>query len=268
MGAAHEARRSRCGALPEKTGQRFGGLPALRAGPGAHRPAAPRSRHRARWSERRRGNAAHPAPGRGSAPRPGGTDRCAQGDGVLSRPRAVVVEDAADSNTAAVRAALEDWRPGDATLVLSAGSLTPRSSLRKAMEAAKNAFAIAIYADPMRRDEIEAALARENLSSISPEAMTDLEALAQSLDPGDFEQILVKLALYMRGAPGPVSSDDIAAVAPPGGRGRTDRTRRSCRRRAIAGIGASLCRPQPQCQRHGADDSGSPAFPHASCRLH
>ncbi|WP_424933209.1 DNA polymerase III subunit delta [Amaricoccus macauensis] len=135
--------------------------------------------------------------------------------GFFPGPRAVVVEDAGDSNTAAVRAALEDWRPGDATLVLSAGSLTPRSSLRKAMEAAKNAFAIAIYADPMRRDEIEAALARESLSSISPEAMTDLEALAQSLDPGDFEQILVKLSLYMRGAPGPVSSDDIAAVAPP-----------------------------------------------------
>lgn len=134
--------------------------------------------------------------------------------GFFPGARAVLVEEAGDGITAPVRAALEDWRPGDATIVLCAGALGPRSSLRKAMEAAKNAFAIGIYADPMRRDEITAALAREGLSQVEPEAMADLEALAASLDPGDFEQFLVKLSLYMRAAPGGVASADIAAVAP------------------------------------------------------
>ncbi len=45
--------------------------------------------------------------------------------------------------------------------------------------------------------------------------MADIEALAQTLDPGDFAQFLEKLALYKRGDPAPLAAADLAACAPP-----------------------------------------------------
>jgi len=47
-------------------------------------------------------------------------------------PRAVHVEGATDQAAPAVTAALEEWREGDATLVITAGSLAAKSALRKA----------------------------------------------------------------------------------------------------------------------------------------
>ncbi|MCB1354150.1 MAG: DNA polymerase III subunit delta [Rhodobacteraceae bacterium] len=135
--------------------------------------------------------------------------------GFFPGARAVLVDEAGDGNAEAIRATLADWRPGDAAMVVTAGTLTPRSALRKAFETAKNAFAIGIYADAMRRDEIEAALTRAGLERIEPGAMADLEALAAGLDPGDFDQVLEKIALYMRGVADPLSSADVAACAPP-----------------------------------------------------
>jgi DNA polymerase III subunit delta len=134
--------------------------------------------------------------------------------GFFPGPRAVLVDEAGDGNAEAVRVALADWRAGDATIVVSAGALTARSPLRKAFEGAPNAVAIGIYADQMRRGEIEAALAKEALGRLAPEAMGDLEALAQSVNPGDFEQFLVKLGLYKRGDATPLTSEDISACAP------------------------------------------------------
>ena len=134
--------------------------------------------------------------------------------GFFPGPRAVLVEDASEAQAAPLLAALADWRPGDATLVVAAGELKASSSLRKGFEAARAAVAIAVYADPPGRAEIEAALARAGVA-VDRGAMGDLEALARTLDPGDFAQFLEKLALYRRGAPGDATGEDIAALAPP-----------------------------------------------------
>jgi DNA polymerase-3 subunit delta len=108
--------------------------------------------------------------------------------GFFPGARAVLVEEAADAAAPAIRAALEDWRPGDAAIVVTAGGLGAGSALRKAFEAARQAVAIGIYADPPGRDEIEAALAAAGLPLPDRETFADLEALAQALDPGDFAQ--------------------------------------------------------------------------------
>jgi len=134
--------------------------------------------------------------------------------GFFPGPRVVFVEDAGDGLAKTLAAALDDWRPGDAQIVVTAGILAARSSLRKLFEGHKTAFAIAIYDDPPGRAEIEAALTKAGLTGLPAAAMTDLEALARTLDPGDFRQTLEKLALYKRGDATPVSGADIAAVAP------------------------------------------------------
>ncbi len=135
--------------------------------------------------------------------------------GFFAGPRAVLVDEAGEAATAAVRAALEDWRPGDARIVVTAGGLGAGSGLRKAFEAARNAAAIGVYADPPTRDEIEASLKAAGLARPDRETMSDVDAMARSLDPGDFAQFLAKLALYKRGDPAPLSSADLAACAPP-----------------------------------------------------
>ncbi|WP_305967665.1 MULTISPECIES: DNA polymerase III subunit delta [unclassified Mameliella] len=134
--------------------------------------------------------------------------------GFFPGPRAVLVEEAADGISAAMKSALGDWREGDAQIIATAGQLTARSSLRKLFEGAKNAYAAALYNDPMGRAEIEAELARAGLKSIDREAMGALEHLARDLTPGDFRQTLEKIALYKFGDEAPLTPDEVTLNAP------------------------------------------------------
>ena len=128
--------------------------------------------------------------------------------------RVVFVEDAGDGLAKTIGAALNDWRPGDAQIVVTAGGLNARSTLRKLFEGHKTAFAIGIYNDPPSREEIEAELAKAGLRDISGDAMVDLTVLAREIDPGEFRQTIEKLALYKLRDSSSVSSEDVEACAP------------------------------------------------------
>ncbi len=134
--------------------------------------------------------------------------------GFFPGPRAVFVEDANDSHTDAILPALEDWRDGDAQVIVTGGNLKKTSKLLKFFESHRNAYAAAIYDNPPTRAEIEAELKRAGLKDLGQEALQDLSALALALDPGDFRQTLEKLALYKHGDPSPATPADVAAVAP------------------------------------------------------
>ena len=134
--------------------------------------------------------------------------------GFFPGARVAFVEDATDTFAKTITAALADWATGDATLVVTAASLTPRSALRKLFESHKYAYAVAIYDDPPTAAEIEAELRKAGLASVSPEAMTDLKGLAGALDPGDFRQTIEKLSLYKLNDPAPLSPADVLACAP------------------------------------------------------
>ncbi|MBW4706567.1 DNA polymerase III subunit delta [Roseobacter sp. YSTF-M11] len=134
--------------------------------------------------------------------------------GFFPGARAVFVEEANENCAPAVLAALEDWQPGDAQIIVTAGGLKPTSKLRKAFEGHPQAYAAAIYDNPPTREEIEIALRDAGLGQIPGEAMGAMNDLAQTIDPGDFRQTVEKLALYKIGDNAPVSLDDIAACAP------------------------------------------------------
>jgi DNA polymerase-3 subunit delta len=129
-------------------------------------------------------------------------------------PRVVFVEDATDAMALIITAALQDWAPGDAQVIVTAGALKATSKLRKLFEGHKNAYATGLYDDPPSRSEIEAELAKAGLAQVAGEAMTDLVALSRVLGPGDFRQTVEKLALYKLGDNAAVSSADVAACAP------------------------------------------------------
>lgn len=134
--------------------------------------------------------------------------------GFFPGPRVVFVEEATDGLAETVAAALKDWRPGDATILVTAGGLTGKSALKTLFEKHPNAVSIGLYDDPPGREEIEEALRKAGLTAIDREAMADLTTLARSLDPGDFRQTVEKIALYKFGDASPLTPADVAAMAP------------------------------------------------------
>ena len=134
--------------------------------------------------------------------------------GFFPGPRVLLVEEATDGVADTLASALDDWRDGDAHLVVTAGKLAPASKLRKLFEGRQDAYAAAIYDDPPSRAEIETVLKTAGVGDISRDAMAEIEALSRALDPGDFRQTIEKLSLYKRGDTTPLSPEDVGAVAP------------------------------------------------------
>ncbi len=134
--------------------------------------------------------------------------------GFFPGPRVAFVEDATDGLTETLGAALKDWRAGDAQIVVTAGNLTAKSPLRGLFEKHLMAVSIVLYDNPPSRDEIEQALSRAGLTRIDPAAMTDLATLARALDPGDFRQMLEKIALYKYLDATPLTPTEVHALAP------------------------------------------------------
>ncbi|WP_224816848.1 DNA polymerase III subunit delta [Hasllibacter sp. MH4015] len=134
--------------------------------------------------------------------------------GFFPGPRAVLVDSATDGLAKTFATAFEEWAEGDAQIIATAGRLTAKSALRKVFEGNKRAYAAAIYDDPPGRAEIEDMLKEADIIAPDRDAISDLEALARSIGPGDFRQMVEKLGLYKRGDATPVSAADIEAVAP------------------------------------------------------
>ncbi|MGR3490709.1 MAG: DNA polymerase III subunit delta, partial [Shimia sp.] len=134
--------------------------------------------------------------------------------GFFPGPRAVFVDGVNDQHLDAVKGALAEWQPGDAQIVLTAGALQKKSKLRKLFEDHREARVAAIYDDPPSRADIEAELRKAGVPGLSRDGWGALEALSKALDPGDFRQVVEKLALYKLDDPNEVTVEDVEAIAP------------------------------------------------------
>ncbi len=134
--------------------------------------------------------------------------------GFFPGPRVAFVEDATDSLAETVAIALGEWRPGDASIVITAGDLKGKSALKTLMDKHLAAISIGLFDDPPSREEVEALLAKSGLRAIDPAAMTDLLTLSRALDPGDFRQTLEKIGLYKYGDATPLTVAEVADLAP------------------------------------------------------
>ena len=131
--------------------------------------------------------------------------------GFFPGPRVVVVEGVTEPQAAPVLRALEGWRPGDAALVVTAPALKKTSKLRAGFEGHRHAWGLALYDDPPGRDEV-AAMAAEAGLTLTDEGRADLEALALTMELGEFRQLVETVALHAGDeAAGPAH---VAAMAP------------------------------------------------------
>lgn len=134
--------------------------------------------------------------------------------GFFPGPRVALVEDANETVGPIIVAALAEWAPGDAQIIVTAGALKPTSKLRKAFETHTKAYAAAIYDNPPTRDEIEKDLKAAGIDEPPQGAMHMLMDLAKILEPGDFRQTLEKIGLYKLNDSTPLNAEDITNCAP------------------------------------------------------
>ena len=81
-------------------------------------------------------------------------DLC-KAQGFFPGQRALLIEEANETITDIIIKVFDVWKDGDATLIVTAGSLKPASNLRKFFEQQQNTFSAPIYDSPMTRAEIE-----------------------------------------------------------------------------------------------------------------
>lgn len=134
--------------------------------------------------------------------------------GFFPGPRAVLVEDTPDTAAPAIAAALESWKQGDAIIVVTAAALTKTSALRKMFEQHKAAVTAPVYDSPPSDEEIQRWIMDAGLTEVQQDAMRDLTVLSRALDPGDFRQMIEKIALYKYGDKSPLCPEEIALMVP------------------------------------------------------
>ncbi len=145
---------------------------------------------------------------------PAGLSDAVLAQGFFPGPRVVFVEEATDGLADLMADALKDWRKGDAQIVVTAGALAAKSALRKLFEGHAAAAAVALYDDPPGPEEIAAELTRAGLARPPQAASEAIAALAATLEPGDFRQMVAKIGLYKWGDPTPLTPEDVAACTP------------------------------------------------------
>lgn len=122
--------------------------------------------------------------------------------------RLVRVRQATDGCSEACKSIIQSETPAGALVIVEAGELSPRSSLRKMFEGSEDAVALACYGDDARSlpDVINQTLGKYK-NTLTSDAMA---LLIQSLgaDRSMTRSELEKLALY-KGGPGEITIDDV-----------------------------------------------------------
>ena len=130
---------------------------------------------------------------------------------LLGGRRVIYVRDAEDKQASSIKSALAALNPSDNLVIVSAGDLGPRSTLRLAFEQAENAAALPCYVEDERdiTRVIQDAIKAEGFS-ISTDAV---QYLARHIvgDRGVARQEIGKLIIYM-GPQKKIDLDDVRAV--------------------------------------------------------
>ena len=140
-------------------------------------------------------------------------DLC-KAQGFFPGERALLIEEANETVTDTIITAIDAWQDGDATIVVTAGSLKPSSSLRKFFEQKKNIFSVPIYDNPITKFEVEKIIAESGLQNVTQEILNQLITIASELQPGDFKQSVNKLALYKLNDETPITYRDVINCTP------------------------------------------------------
>ena len=134
--------------------------------------------------------------------------------GFFPGQRAVLVENTTDKASKIIIDCIKAWKPNDAHIVITSGTLKPSSQLRKNFENHEQILAAPIYDNPMTEMEIKKELSRANIQIMDPSVIDIVYGLSKDLEPGDFRNTLEKIYLYKFNDKSPLSAKDISACRP------------------------------------------------------
>lgn len=138
--------------------------------------------------------------------------------------RVVLIEDGTDGLGKPLKAALDGVTDQDAFAVVTAGTLTARSALRKLFEDDGRLAAIQMFADAPDARDIEARISAAGTTApVSREALDVLTALGAEMDHGSFSQLLTKISVFTVGQTDEISTAQILDMAPAGLDAEVDR---------------------------------------------
>ena len=140
-------------------------------------------------------------------------DLC-KAQGFFPGQRALLVEDANEALADIIIKAIDLWKDGDATIIITSGPLKPSSKLRKFFEQQKNTFSAPVYDDPMTRPEIEKIISDAGIKNVTQDSLNNLCQIALQLEPGDFKQTIEKLALYKLNDETSLTHQDVSKCIP------------------------------------------------------
>ena len=129
--------------------------------------------------------------------------------------RVVTVDSATDGMTNALGTVLETVELDDAFLILTAGILPARSSLRKLFETGKDLVSLQLFQEAPGQSDIEGLLLEAGLKNgVDPEGMQILMGIAQGTDYGSFVQLVETIALFGIHRDRPLTGGEISAIVP------------------------------------------------------
>ena len=148
---------------------------------------------------------------------PSALDAALRARGFFSGRGVVLVEGATDAVAGALEQVVAEVAADDAFLIVTAGALSARSSLRRLFEVGPRLVSLAVAAEPPAADEIQGRLAELGLrAGLEDEALAHLAALAPALDRTCFERVLEAVAIYSLGADRPLRAQEVALLGPGG----------------------------------------------------
>ena len=131
--------------------------------------------------------------------------------------RVALLDGARDELAAAVAAGLEGLTIADAFLVIEAGALPAKSSLRKMFEGSRQLAACGLYADPPEAAELSGMLRAAGLTAgLTPDAEAALGAMSREMDRVQVTQLVETLALFGMARAEPLTEDEVIALSPAG----------------------------------------------------
>lgn len=148
---------------------------------------------------------------------PAALDAAMRSRGFFAGRGVVLVDAATDSVADGLGQALAGVTPDDAFLVVTAGSLTGRSALRRLFEGGPRLASLPVVSARLSAQEIDARLCELGLrAGLEKGARQHLAALAAGLERACFDRVLESVAIYSLGSDRPLRADEVALLGPGG----------------------------------------------------
>lgn len=131
--------------------------------------------------------------------------------------RVVVIAGATDALSKPLTLALDDTSAEDALLVVCAGSLAGRSSLRKLFESNSVAASLQVFPPHLNQLDIDKMLEVSGLTTgIESDGLNALLELSHEMDYGSFLRLIDVISISNIGLDRPVSFSDVSSLSPLG----------------------------------------------------